>query len=798
MKTLKYAMRFLMRSKSYTIINLLGLAFSLACCIILMRYIHRELTVDSHCVDPEHIVIPLRDIEGNIHPGSLEQGWSDTDSAYIAADRIVEQCRMMVERQDNVVCGNTNYAMNVLAVDSTFFHFFPYRMADGEACLDAPDDAVITHRYARRIFGKENPVGKVLTFYGKSIIIRGVTDEPACKTLLNFDLLVSYRLVERWQRMDISLMRVLPNVDLDAVNALSNVYRKDSRGNMIRWEFVNWKEFYWKDSVRHNADYDSIMQFGNRTHLYILSGVTLLLLLVGILNFINLYMVFMMKRSKEYGVKKVFGLQRFPLFLQIWMENQLLAAAALLTAWLLVEITRIPVDRLMNGHIGTSAFDWQLSLGFLLLLPLVTSVYPYIKYSYLPPIISIRSITTDRHSVVVRMAFLLAQYAITILLLILSLYFGRQLNFLLDTPPGYRTGGILKAELLHENKNHLRAETEEDRNARFGRSDHIRQQLDECPHIDLWMNSHYSILKGASQTTLLNDKDLQQSMLILFSSAKFFQLYDLKVLEGEIPQKFDSWRDSKIVMNKAAMKAMGYTGLKDAFVRCETPLWVTVDESGQIEEGGTKLMPVTAVVDDYYPGHLTEGVKPIVFVVGREGGGSDFLIAVKPGKEKEVMEYLKKLEKEIYNTEDFTSSWLTDEVKELYSEDRRTTNVYSVFALIAIVISCLGLFGLSLFDIRQRYREIAIRKVNGAGMKDLYLLLFRKYLKVIGCAFILAVPLSYCLIHLYTQDFIMKVSVGVGIYLIALLVILFISLGTLAWQIHKAANIDPAKIIKSE
>ena len=137
-------------------------------------------------------------------------------------------------------------------------------------------------------------------------------------------------------------------------------------------------------------------------------------------------------------------------------------------------------------------------------------------------------------------------------------------------------------------------------------------------------------------------------------------------------------------------------------------------------------------------------------------------------------------------------------MKELYSEDRRTTNVYSVFALIAIVISCLGLFGLSLFDIRQRYREIAIRKVNGAGMKDLYLLLFRKYLKVIGCAFILAVPLSYCLIHLYTQDFIMKVSVGVGIYLIALLVILFISLGTLAWQIHKAANIDPAKIIKSE
>lgn len=148
------------------------------------------------------------------------------------------------------------------------------------------------------------------------------------------------------------------------------------------------------------------MQFGNHTHLYILSGVAILLLLVGILNFINIYMVFMMKRSKEYGVKKVFGLQRLPLFLQIWLENQLLAVVALLTAWLLVEASQIPVSQLMGERIGYSAFDWQISLGFLVLLPLVTSVYPYIKYNYLSPIASIRSISSNRQSITIRMAFL--------------------------------------------------------------------------------------------------------------------------------------------------------------------------------------------------------------------------------------------------------------------------------------------------------------------------------------------------------------------------------------------------------
>lgn len=791
MKTLKYALRFLMRSKSYTIINLLGLAFSLACCIILMRYIHREMTVDSHCIDPEHIVIPLRDIEGNIFPGNLQQDGIGADSAYIPENSIMEQCRIVVQQHDNVIYDNSSCTMNVLAVDSTFFHFFHYPMVAGTARLEAPDDAIITRHYASHIFGKENPVGKVMQFNGKSVIIRGVVDKPECKALLQLDMLVSFNLMGNWRRMYLSLMRVLPGVNPDSINIISNVYRKDSRGSMIRWKFVNWKEFYWEKSLTHHQDYDSIMQFGNRTHLYILSGVAILLLLVGILNFINIYMVFMMNRSKEYGVKKVFGLQRLPLFLQIWIENQLLATAALLAAWLVVEATQVPVSRFMNEAIGYSAFDWQLSLGFLLLLPLVTSIYPYIKYNSIPPVISIRSIATNRHSITVRMAFLFVQYVITALLLILSLYFGRHLNFLLNTPTGYRTESILTAQLLHENKINPGPD-------RVDRQIRIKQLLNECPHIEMWMNAYYTILRGGSVQRLLNDKDTQQSIITMFVSPQFFQLYNLKALKGEIPQKFDGWNDYKMVLNKTAMKTMGYTQLNEAFVRSETPLWVVQNQEGQMEEGGTKLMPIMAVIDDYYPGHVTEGTKPMAFIVGRGGFGDNYLISITPGKEKEVMQYLKKIEKEIYNTEDFTCSWLADEVHELYSEDRETANIYSIFALIAIIISCLGLFGLSLFDVRQRYREIAIRKVNGAEMKDLYLLLFRKYIKVIGGAFVLTVPLSYYLIYMYTRNFIMKVPVGVGIYLVALFAILIISLGTLMWQIHKAANTDPAKVIKSE
>ena len=131
--------------------------------------------------------------------------------------------------------------------------------------------------------------------------------------------------------------------------------------------------------------------------------------------------------------------------------------------------------------------------------------------------------------------------------------------------------------------------------------------------------------------------------------------------------------------------------------------------------------------------------------------GDVYQIACVPGKKKEVVDFLRKAELKIYGSEDFEYSFLEDSVKEIYAKDRQIATIYSVFACIAIIIACLGLFGISLFDIRQRYREIAIRKVNGALLKDLYPLLFRKYIAVLSIAFLLAIPLAYYIIHEYTN-----------------------------------------------
>ena len=210
-------------------------------------------------------------------------------------------------------------------------------------------------------------------------------------------------------------------------------------------------------------------------------------------------------------------------------------------------------------------------------------------------------------------------------------------------------------------------------------------------------------------------------------------------------------------------------------------------------------MPVVAVINDCYLGKLTEGVKPITFVIGCESINSNKIsLAVQPGKEKELLDYLRKTVKEIYGTEKFEYAWLSDVVKAQYAHDRKIATVYSVFAFIAIVISCMGLFGISLFDIRRRYREIAIRKVNGAGLRDLYWLLGGRYLKVLLVSFVVAVPLAWLAIHRYTEGFVLKAPLSPWIFVAALLLVAVISLGTVWWQVGRAARVNPVDVMKAE
>ena len=799
MKTLKYAVRFLLRSRSYTIINLLGLAFSLACCIILLRYIHRELNVDTHCVDRDRtcLIVQERSGIGGIWDSPTLISFEQMKYLYLTENSIqpndiIKQCTFITKKDEKLKHNEQSYTADVFIADSTFFHFFDYPLVEGNARLTAPDDAILTRRFARKIFGQKSPIGEVFIHNHKLVTVRGVIDEPTDKCSFNFDVLLSIHLnngTKGWRSTFHEFVHLSPHFDMEAFHADKNNFMQDATEHGENCKFLSLHDAY-KQINRLKTD---LFCHTNMTYIYLLSGVVLLLLLVGILNFVNIYMVLMMTRSKEYGIKKVFGLQGFPLFMQIWLENLLLIIPALLVAWLLIEITQVPVNRLFQESIGYTWFDLWLSLGFITIMPLLTSIYPYIRYNYRTAITSIRHIGSNRQSVHVRMAFLFVQFILTLIIIIVSLYFGKHLHFLQSTPPGFRTEHILVTDLLKEEKLKGNMTEETFKNVKARRI-LVKQKLDECPYIKRYI--YGSKLFKDELRIFINDKNQKVECLYMVVPSTFFDIYDIPVIEGQIPKDGKGVFDNRLILNRSAMKAFGYTNREEAFIHEESTALI-IDENGKINHTQQKKS-VVAIVEDFYNGHLTQGIKPMVFLTNKNSSSGEATICIHPGQEKACIDYLREMVREIHQTDDFTYTWLKDKVQKFYEEDRQVTIIYSVFALIAIAVSCLGLFGISLFDIRQRYREIALRKVHGAGMKDLYQLLFKKYLTVLGASFVVAAPLAYYLIHQYTADFVVKAPVGIGIFILALLLVALISMGTLWWQIHKAANLNPARVMKSE
>ena len=784
MKTIKYAIRFLVRSKSYTLINLLGLAFSMACCIILMRYIHRELTVDTHCVDREKVYMTKVSMEGSEHVAGIS-GYS-YDPIELDENQIEIKSHFTSLEDDYLLLNGYRFPSRTIVTDSAFFQLFHYPLLQGKVSLDKPTSVLLMKEFAQKLFGKTNPIGKTIQHSnGKELIIEGVLDQPSCKSSIQFDMVLSRHLSTRWERMTTDFYRFLPSTDIKAMN---EVGRKPRYINNPQWDtrqitfsFVPLQETYWHSEWQ---DQKTMFLSGEKSHLYILCGVCLLLLLTGILNFVNIYLMCMLRRGKEYGLKKVYGANKSNMFLQIWLENFLLTASALLIAWFIIEVTQIPVSHLLNTQFTYIAFDGWLSLGILLLLPIITSIYPFVKYNLDSPIRSIQSIGWSSRSVRSRMVFLGMQYVLTLIITVCALYYNTQLSLLLNTNPGFRTQNIIAVKLIYSSQDYS-GYSEEKYQQERARNKALGEKLKGCPVIEHIEPVWDKITERAYETNYITPEGEKVLLARRLVSPSFFKMFNIGLEEGAIPENNEK---RCYIINRAAMKALQFSSLEDASL---------IEENRYRRNKNTPYHPIIAIAKDHYGGHLSMGAQPTIYEVG-EFGRESVYIAYQEGRLQDLLEYLRGIMKEFYGTETVEYSILDEEVKAIYQEDRKIAGIYNIFAVIAIAVSCLGLFGISLFDIRQRYREIAIRKVNGAGLKDLYRLLFRKYLLVLGTSFVVATPLAYYLIHRYTVDFVLKAPIGFGIFALALALITAITVGTLWWQIRKAASIDPAVVMKTE
>ena len=484
---------------------------------------------------------------------------------------------------------------------------------------------------------------------------------------------------------------------------------------------------------------------------------------------------------------------------QIYAENLCMVATSMLIIWMLIEVTAglfatvysIPVKPDLK-------FDLLLSLIILFGLPLITSIYPFLRYNYSSPITSLRSVSVGGHSIVSRAFFLFVQYIITFCLIVVSLYFVRQLYTMLHADLGYRAKDIISCQFLsHETQNRRYASDEEwqkEHDLEQHKEQVIKQKMNACPLFVTWSYGEIPI-NLEPYINLEADNGEKHKVALMNADKEYMDMFGLKLKEGREWNDKDQFAQYKMIINETAKKLFQIKNIEEASLQPESRLWWSMG----IDEGKNPPFEIVGVIEDFRTGHLAKGDAPLAILYDKGDNPTNPLIAtIVEGKRKEAVDFLKELHDEVLGQGEFDYSFVEDEVKKLYDEDKRATQIYVTFAGLAICISCLGLFGLSLYDIRQRYREIALRKVNGATGKQVALLLVRKYLYILGAAFAVAIPLAYYIIHDYTKDFTVKAPVGVDIFITGFILTLIISLGTLLWQVRRAVRINPALIMKSE
>jgi ABC-type antimicrobial peptide transport system permease subunit len=450
-------------------------------------------------------------------------------------------------------------------------------------------------------------------------------------------------------------------------------------------------------------------------------------------------------------------------------------------------------------EIINTRFDFLMSAALLVTLPVLTSITPFVRYHYASPVKSLQTIGIGGKSLFSRKFFLCLQYFVTMVMIVVSMFFVKQLNFMLGQDLGYRTENIIKVPFLKPNYNiaYLLSQEEQkaiqDKNKQI--TDELQQKLDASPLLENWVQG-VSPNNANREVGFSAPGGERLPTTLVGANAKWLKLFDIKIKEGH------SWDDENpfvyvMLAGESILKQYGITDYNDAELTPESRLWYALGRGiAQDEMAKNPPYHIIGIVKDFYTSHLSKKQNPVTIYYAKGHFEQPIIAAFLPENKKAVIAFMKSLHDELVGG-DFTFTFIEDEIAETYKDDRKVAVIYSIFTGIAILVSILGLFGLSLFDIQERRKEIAIRKVNGASTFDIIRLLLKKYFTLLGIAFVVSVPVALFAIHKYLENFAMKAPVSWWLFAIALIVTVAVSMLTLIYQTHKASNENPAEVVKS-
>ncbi|MHA4808641.1 ABC transporter permease [Flavitalea flava] len=802
---IKIACRSLWRNKGFSAINIFGLAIGIATCLIILLFVQNELSYDRYNEKADRMVrVVMRGSvqgekmkEANIMPPvaqTLKQDYPE----------VLESTRLRNYGLPRISYGTQTFREFDLAfVDSNFFQVFtlPFVKGDPGTALLQPNTVVISESMAKKYFGKEDPIGKVLTFKDQHATckVTGVMREMPANSHFHFDIFASMVGLQEarstsWLTSDFFTYLVLPKgYDYKKLEAkMPQVIEKYMGGaafeNALGMSLAEFRKrgndiglFLQPltDIHLHSDLTNDLAPSGDIRYVYILSAVALFMLLIACINFMNLSTASASKRAREVGIRKVMGSVKRQLVGQFLLESLLLTAVALVLAVLFVYMALPAFNQLSGKNLSLQFMSAPWLLPGLLLLGLLTGVlagsYPAFFLSSFNPVSVLKGrFTSGKGSISLRSGLVVFQFFISITLMVGTAVVYKQLSYIQNKKLGYEKDQVL---IVHEP--YWLGDKQEA----------FRQQVLADPRV-LQVSSSGFLPAGPSDNNNFfvspDDHNSQMVKTLRYDvDYTYIQAMGMQMDYGRNFSKEFGTDSSGAILNETAAKAFGWE--KNALGHM-----ITRREN----DGKMQQFRIVGVVKDFHFRSLHERISPLVMTLGNNSGA----MIIKT-KTRDIGGLLTSLKKQwaIYTREaPFAFSFLDERFQKSFQAEQTIGTILAVFSGLTIFVACLGLFGLATFTAVQRTKEIGIRKVVGASVAGIVTLLSKDFLKLVGIAFLIAAPIAWFVMNKWIQDFAYRTDISWWIFGLAAIGTLSITLITVSFQAVKAAVSNPVKALRSE
>ncbi len=798
---LKSALRNLLRFKIYSVINILGLAIGMACAILLMLYIDGETSYDSHYANADRtyritneITISGKVDRAALVPFPVAKTLLKDFPEVEQAGRFMKQAdRASVKHEDQQYIIEQSFF-----ADSTILDLFNYDFVFGDSrtALQEPNSIVITASVADKIFGSDDPIGKLLMFDNASPgqvtgVVRDHPDNTHLKwnslvSMSTLDTIISKRSRENWLAVtNYTYFRLRDGADPDQLRSklpdlYTNYIEEIARQFNTDWQF----EIMPINDIHLNSDFVwEPSPVGNVMNVYIFLAVAVFILLIASINYMNLATARSAGRAREIGIRKVLGAVRGQLMKQFLLESLFVTAVALVLAFMLAEAA-LP----LFNHLADKAYvieytsdpEFMLSvLGMALLVGLLAGIYPALFLSSFRPIAVLKGILAQRSGgSLLRKGLVILQFTISIAMIIGAIIVNSQLNYLKQKELGFKADQLLVVEIPSDTT--------------------LRNQMDA---VHSTMRSHNGILNTSVSTSIPGRDPIKQlckiekdSNLIESVMNLFFVDYDyLDVMGLELAQgrNFDreirtDSRESFLV-NEALVRHYGWDEALGKRIQ-----W-GLDVDGSAARDGK----VIGVVKDFNVLSLHNPVEPLAIIL-RPFPTGYFFVRIETDDIQAAVGHVEDTWKQFDQGRPPDYFFMDEYFNRQYQAEEQRATIFLSFTILTILIACLGLFGLSSFTSEQRTKEIGIRKVIGASIGDIVLLLSRDFLRLVLIAIGPAWLLAYFYMNTWLQNFAYRVDVNALPFVVAGIIAVAIALTTVAYQAVKAAVANPVESLKYE